>query len=84
MYFANKLLTLLIYFLIFINMDKEIMNQQIMEKETQLLLSISDDDQIKIQCHISDLKFKIQLEITKTRAEIILSKNKRGFLPPLF
>ncbi len=70
--------------MIFINMEVKKMNQQIQEKETQLQLSISDDDQIKIQCHLSDLKFKIQLEITKSRAEIILSNNKRGFLPPLF
>ena len=69
--------------MIFINMDVKKMNQQIQEKETQLQLSISDDDQIKIQCHLSDLKFKIQLEITKSRAEIILLKSKRGFLPPL-
>lgn len=61
------------------------MNQQIQNKETQLQLSISDDDQLKIQGHISDLNFKLQLEITKNRAEIILSKNKkRGFLSPLF
>jgi len=70
--------------MIFINMDIHEMNQQIQNKETQLHLSISDDDQLKIQCHISDLKFQIQLEITKSRAEIILSKNKRGLLPPLF
>ena len=70
--------------MIFINMDVKKNNQQIQEKETQLQLSISDDDQLKIQCHLSDLKFKIQLEITKSRAEIILSKNKRGFLPTLF
>lgn len=65
-------------------MDIKKMNKQIQNKETQLHLSISDNDQLKIQCHISDLKFKIQLEITKSRAEIILSKTKRGFLPPLF
>ena len=70
--------------MIFINMDVNKINQQIQEKETQLQLSISDDNQIKIQCRLSDLKFRLQLEITKSRAEIILSKNKRGFLPPLF
>jgi len=70
--------------MIFINMDVNKMNQKIQEKETQLQLSISDDDQIKIQCRISDLKFKVQLEITKNKAEIILSNNKRGFLRPLF
>jgi len=65
-------------------MDIENMNKQIQKKETQLLLSISDGDKLKIQCHISDMKFKIQLEITKSRAEIILSKNKRGLSQPLF
>ena len=65
-------------------MDIQKMNQKIQKKETQLLLYASDDDQLKIECQISDLKFKILLKITKTRAEIILSKNKRGFLPPLF
>ena len=60
------------------------MNKKIKEKETQLQLSVSDDDQIIIQCRLSDLKFKLQLEITKSRAEIILLKSKRGFLPPLF
>ena len=71
--------------MIFIVMDVKKMNQQIQEKETQLQLSISDDDNLKIQCQLSDLIFNVQLEITKSKAEIILSKRKkRGFLPPLF